>query len=195
MTSTIPEGAWIALYVRSNVERRVCNGLKERNYEHFLPTYSVRRRWRGSNVLLDVPLFPGYVFCRWSASNPQLIVTVPGVVRIVGVGRIPLQVDDREVEAVRRIASSGAPSMPWHFLRAGERVRLVEGPLRGLEGILVQNKGIYVVVNVTLLQRAVAVTVAFDQVVPQHNFCSLPHGPVGGARPLPLTASGQRLVA
>lgn len=163
----VPEGAWVAVQVRSNAEKTVAVGLRARNYEEFLPSYGVQRRWSNRRVFLDLPLFRGYVFCRWKRHSPQPIVAVPGVVRIVGIGGTPLPVDDAEVTAVRTIVQSGVPYTPTRLMCVGEHVRLIRGPLRGLEGILInQNKTNSLVVGITLLRRAVAAKVSPWDLVP-----------------------------
>jgi transcription antitermination factor NusG len=109
------------------------------------------------------------------ASNRPRIIEVPGVIRIVGSGPNPTAIEDAEIDALRQIVHSGSPSSPWKFLARGERMKIVRGPLRGLEGIFVENKSISVMVlNVVLLQRAVAVQVHRDDVLPCSNHCPRP---------------------
>jgi len=88
------------------------------------------------------------------------VLTTPGVIRIVGAGRSPIPVEENEIESIRRAASFGARLEPHHNITAGRRVRLVEGPLAGCEGVVVEvNKGWRLVVSITLLQRSVAVEI------------------------------------
>jgi transcription antitermination factor NusG len=165
------EGSWLAVYVKHNMEDRVFAGLRERNYEAFLPTYVSRRRWSDRFVSLRQPLFPGYVFCRWASLNDKRIVEIPGVIRLVGAGRQPLPIHEREIASVRRIVESGVLSMPWRLLQIGEIVRVVTGPLSGLEGTLVAtDRGHRFVVSISLLQRGVAVHVRPDQLVSCRRF-------------------------
>lgn len=147
--------------------------LHTRNYETFLPLHWRFKR-NSRKVGVEAPLFPGYVFCRWTELNPQRIVEVPGVVRLVSVGRIPQSIPESEIEAVQRVVGSGLLSKPWEFLEKGQSVRLVAGPLQGLEGILVTggNKS-YIVVNITIMQRAVAVQVTPNHVVPSGESVAL----------------------
>ena len=89
-----------------------------------------------------------------------LIVTTPGVIRFVGCGREPVPVDDSEIAALRQAVSAGLPMQPWPVFKAGDRVELTEGPLRGCYGVLVDWKGErQVVLTVSLLGRAVVVQV------------------------------------
>jgi transcriptional antiterminator RfaH len=162
-----PEGTWVAVQVQSNMEKKVLVGLKARSYEPLLPTYKALRKWSHRTVEIDLPLFRGYVFCRWICDARQSIVRVPGVVRLVGFGGIPACIDEDEIQAVRRIVDSGVVSLPWNFLQPGDRVRLVSGALSGIEGIFVGfGSAHYVVVNVTMLGRAVAAKIHSSDIAP-----------------------------
>ena len=166
---------WYAVRVKSNFEHTVSTHLRARGYEEFLPTYQARRRWSDRIKEIQVPLFGGYVFCRLEASNRLPVLTTPGVVHLVGVGRTPYPVAEDEIKAVRRIVESELMARPWPFLRVGQRVQLVRGPLAGVEGILTKFKGNYrLVVAVQLLQRSVAVEIEGDWARP----CGQPYFPV-----------------
>jgi transcription antitermination factor NusG len=116
---------------------------------------------------VELPLFPGYLFCRFDLHNRGPLLMTPGIRQIVGVGRTPMSVDESEVEAIRQALASGLPSQPWPFLQIGERVRVSHGSLKNLEGILVNFKGSNrVVLSVTLLQRSVAMEVDLSWVTP-----------------------------
>jgi transcription antitermination factor NusG len=167
MDSLALEGSWVAIHVQSNREKQVFMGLKDRNYEPFLPLYKARSIRFKRTVELDLPLFPGYLFCRWLNRNRHLIVQIPGVIRTLAFGKIPACVDEKEIIAIRCIVDSGVISMPWKFARSGQRVSLTSGPLCGLEGHFVRVLKVdYLVVNVTLLGRAVAVRVHASQTAP-----------------------------
>ena len=160
-------GRWYALYVRSRHEKVVESGLRGKGYAAFSPFYRTRRRRIDRIAAIDVPLFPGYVFCRFDSNNRLPILTTPGMVRIVGSGNRPEPVDDHEIASIRTIALSGRPVQPWPFLRTGQRIRLEAGPLMGAEGIFLRVKNEYhLVVSITLLQRAVSVVVEKDAVTP-----------------------------
>jgi transcription antitermination factor NusG len=151
---------WYALRVRSQYEHTVATHLQGRGYESLLPLYKCRRRWSDRFKEIELPLFPGYVFCRFNPLNRLPILSVPGVVHVVGVGRTPLPIDESEIAAIQAAIKSGLPSQPWPFLQVGHRVKIEYGPLCGVEGILLGFRGHQrLVLSVTLLQRSVAVQV------------------------------------
>ena len=159
--------SWFALQVKPRHEKRAALALEVKGFQQFLPLYRSRRKWSDRYKAVEMPLFPGYVFSRFDPRVRAPILTIPGVLYIVGLGKIPLPVDDSEIAALRAIVISGLPARPWPFLKVGQLVRMEDGPLTGLTGILQDFKGSHrLVVSVTLLQRAVAVEVESDWVSP-----------------------------
>lgn len=151
---------WYAVRVKSRHEKAVCCALRNKGLDEFLPLYRARHRWSDRTVDLQLPLFPGYVFCRFGSGNWLPILTTPGVLKIVSIGRTPAPVDDKEIEAIETVLKSGLAAYPWPVPRVGDRVVIDGGPLSGLEGILSGlRKPDRLVVTVTLLQRAVAVEI------------------------------------
>jgi transcription antitermination factor NusG len=149
---------WFALRVRSNYENTVATILRGKGYEGFLPLYVSRRAWSDRVKQIERPLFPGYVFCRFDVQRRLPILTTPGVVCVVGVGKRPIPIDDVEIASIQAAVRSGLPAVPWPFLRIGQQVSIERGPLRGTTGILLNFKGQHrLVLSVTLLQRSVAV--------------------------------------
>jgi transcription antitermination factor NusG len=155
---------WYALRVQSRLANIASATLRGKGYEEFLPLYRSRRRWSDRVKVLDQPLFPGYLFCRFDPQDRLLpVLTTPGVIGVVGAGKTPLPVSEEEVEAVKIILRSGVTAEPWPFLGVGSRVYIEHGPLAGLEGIVTNtDKGQRIVVSVTLLQRSVAVEIDRD---------------------------------
>jgi transcription antitermination factor NusG len=158
---------WFALQVRSQHEKIVASTLQDKGYEEFLPLYQTRHKWSDRLKQLEAPLFPGYVFCRFDVQKRLPILVTPGVLCIVGFGKIPCPIDDSELVALQSVVKSGLPAEPCPFLKIGQRVRIEQGSLEGVEGILLAPKSSYrLVVSVTLLQRSVAVEIDRDWVTP-----------------------------
>jgi transcription antitermination factor NusG len=158
---------WFAIRVKSNFEKKVAAGLRHRGLEEFLPLYQSRRRLSDRYKTIDLPLFPGYLFCRLDLDRRQSLMTTPGFLYIVSVGNKPVPVDEGEIAAVQFVVRSGLPAMPWPSLAVGQRVRLESGPLCGLEGVVIQ-EGMRdrICVSVTLLHRGVSVEVDRDWIRP-----------------------------
>jgi len=84
----------------------------------------------------------------------------PGVIALVGRGRVPVPVEPAEIDAIQAMVSSGLPLNPWPYLEVGQKVRIGDHPLRGVEGILISFKGSHrIVVSVCLLRRSVALEI------------------------------------
>jgi transcriptional antiterminator RfaH len=151
---------WFALQVRARHEVGVGRFLTGKGYEPFVPLYQTRRRWSDRIKVVEAPLFPGYLFCRFDLDNRLPILTTPGVIQIVGFSRTPVAVNEAEIGAIQSLVASKYPRQPWPFLQAGDRVQIDSGPLRGLEGLLVELRGSHrLIVSVTLLQRSIAVEI------------------------------------
>jgi len=158
---------WFALRVKSQRERSIAASIGSRGFEEFLPLYQCRRRWSDRMKSMELPLFPGYVFCRIDPLVRLPILTVPGVLHFVGIGKTPAPIDDAEMAAIQSAVRSGLRVEPSAYLEIGQRVRLEEGPLAGLVGILAEIRKQYrVVVSLSLLKRSVAVEIERHWVTP-----------------------------
>jgi transcription antitermination factor NusG len=153
---------WHVLWTRSNCEQVVHDQLTAHGFTLFHPTVQSWCRRGGVRRQVRVPLFSGYVFLRHAIDKASYITLCKarGLVRVLGDRWDRLAVvPDGEIEAIRKIVSSGAPVMPHPYLCLGQRVRVTRGPLADVEGIVVRSdpkKGL-LVVSVDLLRRSVAV--------------------------------------
>ena len=151
---------WYVLRVKNRHEKGVAQSLEAKGYDRFLPLYQTRRRVFGKRSDAQLPLLPGYVFCRLNITDRLPVLVIPGVFHILQAGKLFPAVDESEILALQEVVSSGLYAMPWPFLKAGQLVQLEEGPLRGLTGLLISvDDKPKVVVSVTLLQRSVAVEI------------------------------------
>lgn len=151
---------WYALQVKVKLTRDVSRALTYKGYEAYTPCYPCTRHWCDRTRRVEVPLLPGYVFVKVDPVHRMPVLTTPGVYRMVGIGKEPAPIQEADVENVRRIARSGLTVEPWSFLQVGSRVRIEEGPLRGITGILVHIRNTSrVVVSVEAIERSIAVHV------------------------------------
>jgi transcription antitermination factor NusG len=158
---------WYAVQLRTRWESSTATLLSGKGYETFLPTCKTLKRGGGKWAELETPLFPGYVFCRFDAHNRLPVLITPGVIAVVGRGRIPVPVEDVEIEAIQKAVSTGLRVEPWPYLEVGQLVRIEGGALTGIEGILTGFKGTHrIVLSVSLLRRSVALEIDRGEVRP-----------------------------
>ena len=158
---------WYVVYTRANHEKRVAEQLEHRSIEHLLPLYESVRRWKDRRIQLQMPLFPGYVFVRFSLHNRLQVLQVPGVVRLVGFDGQPKALPEGEIETLRDRLSGGANVEPHPYLTMGRRARIKRGPLEGCEGILIRRKGKYrVVLSIEMIMRSVVADVDLVDIEP-----------------------------
>jgi transcription antitermination factor NusG len=156
---------YYALQVKHRFERPVEQGLRLRGLFPFLPMYITRNKWSDRVAEIQTPLFPGYVFCPMDIANRLPVVSTPGVISILGAGKHPLPIDPCEMAAVQMLAAQGLDVQPC-WARPGQRVRVNAGPLRGVEGTVVQARGrSRLVVSISVLNRSISAVINTDQTV------------------------------
>jgi transcription antitermination factor NusG len=149
---------WFGIRVKSRCESRAHDDLRLRGFETFLPLCSVRRRWSDRVKTLEVPMFRGYLFCRFALPDRVRVLSAAGVAQIVGCGNTPVPISEAEIRSVQTLVASHVACTPWPYLQAGQRVSIDSGPLAGVEGVIVRAEDgkPRVVVSVSMLLRSVA---------------------------------------
>ena len=167
MGMTYRQWPWFAILARSGREKYATMLLENAGFECFLPISKSTRKWSDRMKDVEVPLFPGYLFCRMNPNDRLPVLTTPGVIQIAGIGKMPIPVEEHEIAAVRQIEKSGLSAMPWPYLRVGNTARIEEGPLRGVSGIVVKIKSaLKLVLSIELLQRSIAVEIDRNWISP-----------------------------
>jgi len=170
--TVIPQSQhWYAVWTRSHFEQLVAEQLAWKGFRIFLPRMSVWSSRGGVRHVIQVPMFAGYLFVNEDIDKKKYIEVhkARGVVGILGERWDSLSpIASKEIEAVRQIVEARLPIAPHPFLEAGQRVRIISGPLKDVEGFFVENKAKkgLLVISIELLQRSVAVQVDCTRVVP-----------------------------
>lgn len=168
---TVEHPDWFAVRVRPRSEKLVAKALREKGYQEFLPLYRKRNQWSDRIKNIELPLFPGYVFCRADLLGKPPLISTPSVTGILSFCGKPAIISDREIEAVRLIINSGVHIEPWPFLREGQRVRIERGSLAGVQGIVLRTKSDWrIVLSVEALCRSVAVEIDRECATPVPSF-------------------------
>jgi transcription antitermination factor NusG len=159
------EHRWFALGVTARHEKTVSQMLRYKGYETLLPVYTRRHEYTRRIREFELPLFPGYVFCRFNPLVRLPILTTPGVIQVIGAGRIPIAVEDQEIASLQTAMAARIQMAPFRFWQEGQKGRIRDGPLAGLEGMVVRAKQtVRLVLSVTLLKRSVLLEVDTDRV-------------------------------
>jgi transcription antitermination factor NusG len=157
---------WVALIVRLGLERKAELGLRKLGLETLVAWHDVQRRWSDRVKVVQENLFPGCVFCRSPFAERSRVLGQPGVTGIVKFNGVPATIPDEEIARVRKLVESGSSLGPWPFLEYGQRVRIEQGALAGLEGILVQDTSAWrVVVSIEALQTSIVAELDRDQIL------------------------------
>jgi transcription termination/antitermination protein NusG len=157
---------WFAVYTRARHEKVVAEELWQKDIEVFLPLRETVSQWKDRKKSIQLPLFPGYLFVHVPIWKRRLdILKLPSVVRIIGISNEPVPIPDEQVSAVKTLVFSELPYDPYPEIAEGDRVLVRRGPLRGLEGILVEKKSRFkFVITVDLIQQAVACEIDAEDV-------------------------------
>ncbi len=155
---------WYAVQTRPRHEKRVAEEARARDFEGFLPIHRCRSRWKnGVTADVELPLFPCYLFIKVPLREKLRLLQLPGVIGLAVNSTHPTALSKADMEALRAL-SVICHAEPHPFLKAGDRVRIVAGPLTDMEGILVRRKQeLRVVLSLDFILRSVAVEVSeFD---------------------------------
>lgn len=151
---------WFAIQVKCRYEERISSILVDKGYQALPATTKTAFRTRKSGYGESRALFPGYIFARFEVLRRLPILVTPGVQAIVGYGKVPVPVTESEIQAIRQVLESGQPVEPCPFLQIGDLVQVNAGPLKGMQGILLQQRSACrVILSVSLIQRSVRVEV------------------------------------
>jgi transcription antitermination factor NusG len=162
---------WYALFVCSNQEKRVAACLTSLSIEHYLPCYASIRQWKDRRVKLDMPLFPGYLFVRLPLRERMKVLTIRQVVSLVGKRDAPAVISDDEIAGIRAGVEHGNAE-PHEYLEVGQRIVIIDGVMRGLEGILLTIRSrARVVISLQSIGRAFVVEVSASCVRPLSERC------------------------
>lgn len=134
------EQNWCVLYTYPNYEKKVLKVATQKNITCFLPTQKVERTWSDRRKILEIPLFPNYLFVQVNKQNRFTILDILGVVRFVSLSGKPAIISDYEIDLIRKMTNGPEVALEREFVN-GDLVRIIEGPFMGLEGILFQKKG------------------------------------------------------
>ncbi len=158
---------WFAVWTRSRQEKVAAAMIESLGVANYLPFKTESRQWSDRTQKVTLPLFSGYLFVRMNLldGSKLRILKVPGVAGLVGNSSGPLPVPDHQIEAVRAVVAQGMECTVHSLLEEGDLVRVVRGPLVGVEGRLVRfNSESRLVISIEMIHRSLAVSVSRNDV-------------------------------
>jgi transcription antitermination factor NusG len=167
--SNLSVGKWYALQTVPRHEKTVGTQLRMDGLEVFIPTFRKESKWSDRSKAFDLPIFPGYAFLRSNdiRSERKYIFRNRSVVRILSGSSGPAEIPQDEISNVQRAARSGASISPVSYLNVGQRVRVRNGALQGLEGVLMRvAREDCLVISVDLIQRSISIRIQGYEVEP-----------------------------
>jgi transcription antitermination factor NusG len=178
------EDPWHVLHVIANHEKKVAQHLAVRSVEHYVPLYRMRSKWTDRSVLLERPLFAGYVFVRFSPRERLSVVSTPGVLHLLGDSVGSSEVSCAELDRIRQALVGGYTLLPHPWLEVGTRVRVRGGVFDGVEGVVTElRRQCSVVIELAAIRQCFSLEVGIDQVERVATVS-------GGGLHLPVTPGG-----
>jgi transcription antitermination factor NusG len=156
---------WFALAVKPRFDKTVAQALERKGYDTLLPLYKKQHKYGTRSKDSELPLFPGYVCCRFDVQTRLPILTTPGVIQVLGAGNAPIPLSEVEINSLQTAMKARLPVKPFPFVDTGQMVRINSGALAGVEGIVISCKQhLRLVLSITLLRRSVLLEIDRDQV-------------------------------
>jgi len=171
MNSTVnfdsSDSRWFAVWTRSRQEKAAAALLQSFGVQHFLPLKSEPRLWSDRKQTVSVPLFSGYLFVRMNPNHDSRlqVLKTPGIAGFVGNGTGPLPIPDHEIEDIRTVIAGQVEYTVMPTLEQGDRVRVVRGPLAGVQGRLLQsNSTSRLMISIEMIYKSIAVSLSCQDV-------------------------------
>ena len=151
---------WIAVYTKSRHEKVVIQELENKNIEAYCPIFKERRQWSDRKRWVEFPLFRSYVFAKIELKNSIYILQTMGVHHIIKFqGNISI-IPDEIIQNIKSMIDGGLTVEQVEYFVKGDEVIVVDGPLKGMDGIVVKIKNENkLVLKVAAIQQAIAVQI------------------------------------
>jgi transcription antitermination factor NusG len=161
------DSRWFAVWTRSRQEKVAASMLQMSDVPYFLPLKTELRQWSDRRQSVSVPLFSGYLFVRMNPTKDSRlrILNAPGIAGLVGNGAGPWPIPDQQIEDIRTVLSHGAECSVIPILKEGELVRVVRGPMSGVEGRLLQSNSMTrLLISIEMIHMSLAINLSHQDV-------------------------------
>jgi len=171
--NSVKKTGWYILYVRSRHEKKIEHQLGEKKIESFLPTIKTTRQWSDRKKLVEVPLFPSYIFVKINSPfNYHWALSIKGVCGVVRFGKEFAIASDTEIDNIKLLLSNKSfekIEIENQEPITGINYKIQDGPLNGLkcELLKINNKN-KIVVKVASLKQNIIATLPKEHLLEVH---------------------------
>jgi transcription antitermination factor NusG len=152
---------WYAIYTRARNEKKVEAQLRDKRYEVFLPLITQVRQWKDRKKKVDMPLFSSYLFVNFEYKQRFEMLQTDGIVKIINFNGQPAVVPDWQIESLRTMLEHPETLQLESYIKLGDLVEVINGPMRGLRGMVIRRKsGHRLVLTIDGIMQSVSVEVA-----------------------------------
>ena len=152
---------WIAVYTKSRHEQIVVNELNKKNIESYCPMFKERRQWSDRKKWVHFPLFRSYVFANIEINENIYVLQTIGVNKIVKFQEKISIIPDQVIDNIKNIIEGGYNIEQTDYFIKGDEVRVVSGPLKGLDGVVLDLRGANkIIIKIESIQQAFSVEIS-----------------------------------
>lgn len=132
------EVQWNLVYTQPQFEKKIYKMLERSSITAYLPVQTVLREWSDRKKRISLPLFPNYVFVNVNLRERYKVLSVPGVTRFISFGGQLASIPECDINYLKMLSETDWDIKKENFYETGDKVRVIKGPLTGLEGVLVE---------------------------------------------------------
>ncbi|KPZ67684.1 Transcription antitermination protein RfaH [Shewanella sp. P1-14-1] len=153
--------SWYLLYCKPRNERRAQQNLAMQQIESYLPVIQEEKTSQGKTKLVEVPLFPCYLFIYFDPTEVSVsrIHSTRGASRIIGCREDMTAIDNRIIQGIKNRVKQHKPDID-NGLQHGDKVKFTDGPFVDLEAIFEEKnaeKRCFVLFNIMGQQKRMSV--------------------------------------
>ena len=153
---------WYALHTRYRYETKVHNLLSERKIINYLPLNTEFHKWSDRYKKVHLPLFSCYIFVFLTLRDRSKVLQINGVINFVSFNGIPATIPENQIATIKQILEVKQKVSQADYFTPGKTVRVIQGPLKGIEGTLVaKNKKTKLIIKVDSLKKAISVEIDY----------------------------------
>ena len=156
---------WYALSTRARHEKKVYERLLQKKINCFLPLQTINKKWSDRYKIVDEPLFSCYIFVKIALKDRLDVLQTDGVVRFVLFNGIPATIPESQLDAIRLVLKEKEEIQRIDYLAAGQKIEVVQGPLKGIKGVLSNVKNRHrLVLRLDSIMQAISIDIDYRDI-------------------------------